>query len=85
MERVWGSDENFQKIHSRDYNRLFRNQKLLKVRELIALGRTAEARTELRCIISPPLWHRVLAAMPGAMVRPMLAIRRLLISKLRST
>jgi glycosyltransferase involved in cell wall biosynthesis len=84
MERVWGRDDNFQKIHGQTYRRLLRKQRLLKVRELIALGRTAEARDELRLISSPPLGNRILAAMPGPMLRIIMAARRLLISKLRS-
>jgi hypothetical protein len=84
MERVWGSDDDFLKIHSQIYSSLLRKQKLLKVRELIALGRTAEARTDLRLIGSAPKGLRILAAIPGPMVKTIMAARRLLISKLRS-
>ncbi|MEE9553431.1 MAG: glycosyltransferase family A protein [candidate division Zixibacteria bacterium] len=80
MGRVWGSDDNFQKTHSQTYARLLRNQKLLKVRELIALGRTAEARSELCNIVSPPISYRILAVIPSIMMRAMLAMRRLLFS-----
>lgn len=84
MERVWGSDDNFQEAHGQTYARLLRNQRLLRARELIALGRTAEARIELRYIVSPPLRYRVLTAIPGAIMRAMLAMRRLMLSKSRS-
>jgi len=85
MERVWGSDDNFQKTNGQTYDLLLRNQRLLKVKELIALGRTAEAKSELRNIISPPMSLRILTAMPEAIVRAMLAIRRLLLFRSRST
>jgi glycosyltransferase involved in cell wall biosynthesis len=85
MERVWGSDDNFLKTNGRNYHRLLRNQRLLRIRELIAQGHTAEARTELRRIVSPPLGYRILAAMPSAMIRAMLTARRSLLSKWRST
>lgn len=78
MERVWGSDNNFQITNGPTYDKLLRIQRLLKVKELIALGRTAEARLELRNIVSPPLKYRVLSGMPGALIRLILAIRRLL-------
>jgi glycosyltransferase involved in cell wall biosynthesis len=83
MERVWGADDNFLKSSGQTYYRLLRNQRLLKTRELIALGRPAEARAELRAVDSPPAGLRILAAMPGAMVSAMLAIRRFFISRMR--
>ena len=83
MERIWGSDDNFLKTYGQTYDKLLWDQRLLKVRELIALGHTAEARSELRNIVSPPISYRMLAMIPGEMMRTLLAIRRLLFSKLR--
>lgn len=84
MERVWGSDGTFQKEHGQTYARLFRNQQLLLVKELIALGQTTKARIELRNIASPPLSYRLLALIPGELMMSLLTLRRFLLSKLRS-
>lgn len=84
MERVWGADDHFQKNHGQVYRSLLRKQRLLKVRELIALGRTEEARSELRLVESPPKGLKILAAMPGPVVRTMMAARRSLRSGMRS-
>lgn len=83
IQRVWGSDDDFQKAYGGEYNALLRTQRILRVRELIASGRTAEARAELRNIESPPLWQRAMAAIPGGVVRTLLAARRSILSKLR--
>jgi glycosyltransferase involved in cell wall biosynthesis len=83
MKRVWGADANFQKQHGQLYARELKNIQLLKIRELIALGRTAEARIELRDTASSPLLYRVLAAMPEALVGAIMKARRLLLFKSR--
>jgi hypothetical protein len=84
MERVWGADDDFQKNHGQVYRSLLRKQRLLRVRELIALGRTREARSELRLVESPPKGLKILAAMPGPVIRTMMAARRSFRSGLRS-
>lgn len=76
MERVWGTDDNFQKNSGQVYRRLLRNQRLLKIKELISLGRTADARSELRLVSSPPFSLRVLALLPPSIIRGMLAVKR---------
>jgi len=84
MERVWGADDNFQKNHGQVYRSLLRKQRLLKVRELIAVGRTTEAGSELRLVESPPKGLKILSALPGPVIRTMMAARRSLRSGLRS-
>jgi len=84
MERVWGSDDNFQKKHGQIYRSLIRKQRHLKVRELIALGYTGKARSELRLVDSPHKGLKILAAMPGPVVRILMAARRSLRSRFRT-
>jgi glycosyltransferase involved in cell wall biosynthesis len=79
MKRVWGSDDKFLKIHGSEYERLLRSQSLLKVKELIAIGHAEEAREELRSVVSPPAMYRILASMPGTLMRILLAARRSLL------
>jgi len=83
MERVWGSDDNFLKTNGPIYRQLLKYQRILRTRELIAQGLTAEARKEMRKIATPPLRYRLLASLPGFLIRALLATRRTLLSKLR--
>ena len=78
MNRVWGSDEDFLKNHGKEYNRLLEAQRLFRAKELIAIGNTKEARLELGNIASPPVWMRLMAVMPGFVIKCLLAARRLL-------
>ena len=76
MERVWGADENYLKSNRVNYDRLLREQRLLRAGELIALGRSKEARDELKLVTSAPLKYRALASMPEFVLRAILEVRR---------
>jgi glycosyltransferase involved in cell wall biosynthesis len=83
MKRIWGADDKFLKSDGQLYARELREIQLLRVRELIALGRTAQARTEMHEIESPPMLYKTLAAVPGVILKPLMSMRRFLFSKLR--
>jgi glycosyltransferase involved in cell wall biosynthesis len=82
MERIWGADSEFLGKHGQIYKKLLDEQRCRKISELIASGRTAEARSELKLVDSAPLSYRFLAAMPQGVVRTLVAGRRLLRSRL---
>jgi hypothetical protein len=76
MKRVWGSDPEFMKEHEDLYRRTFNQQRLIKIRDLIAQGRAREARAELRLAESAPQHYKVLSRIPGALLRGLAGLRR---------
>jgi glycosyltransferase involved in cell wall biosynthesis len=81
MERVWGSDPEFLAAHGERFARVRAVQYVRKARWLIVRGRTREARAELRQAGGGPLSYRLLAALPGPLVRGLFACRRALRGK----
>ncbi|HBC47711.1 MAG TPA: hypothetical protein DEO84_02190 [candidate division Zixibacteria bacterium] len=78
MERIWGVDLEFQKKHSQIYKQFLDEQHLRKIKELIALGRTAEARAEIRLINWTPWPIRLMSTLPGVLARLLITGRNLL-------
>ncbi len=78
MESIWGRDAAFLAVHRAAYEEKLREQRLMLTRGLIARGQTAEARAELRRVAAGPWSYRLLAALPGPLVRGVLGARRAL-------
>jgi glycosyltransferase involved in cell wall biosynthesis len=80
LQRVWGSDAEFLAQHGERYRERLASQRRARARALIALGRTREAREELRQAGNASARERVLARLPGAIAYGLLAARRRLLS-----
>jgi glycosyltransferase involved in cell wall biosynthesis len=78
LKRVWGADAEFLADHGERFKRVCARYHLLRAQWLIHRGRTREARMELRRAGASPLSYRLLAALPGTVVRSLLAWRRVL-------
>jgi glycosyltransferase involved in cell wall biosynthesis len=76
MERIWGKDAGFMRAHGEEYADKLRQQYRLQAHWLLARGRTAEARAALKHSGPTPWHHRVLAALPGPVMRGLLRLRR---------
>ncbi len=78
IERIWGSDQDFLEKHRDQYESVLAEQQLIQVKGLIARGRTAEARMVLKKCRQCPLFYRMLAALPGWLISPLLRVNRVL-------
>ena len=78
LQRVWGTDAEFLAKHRRKYEATLHEWRLQRVRALIALGRTREARGELSRLGSAPMLYRVLSSLPGNLAHGLVAARRTL-------
>jgi len=69
LERVWGADTGFLKDHREEY--LMVNNELHKslIREFLRLGRTEEAREEIRKNMNIPITYKLLSRFPGFVSR----------------
>jgi hypothetical protein len=76
LQRVWGADARFMAGHAEEYRRVLDELRLQRARIHLVQGRPAEARTELAAMTRPPASVRVLTALPGPVVRGLLALRR---------
>lgn len=76
LENVWGSDPKFLGKYGNEYRALVEEQKILKVRGLIVLGRTREARGEIRKLAAPPLKYRIASWLPGRLMLSLVSVRR---------
>ena len=77
LERVWGGDEAFLAQHGDAYRERRAHLYRVRARQLLARGRTREARAALREARSGPLADRLLASLPGFLVRGLFVVRRL--------
>ena len=73
LERVWESDAEFSKEHGR----ALAEERLIKLKRLLSLGKRKEARAELRSLKKSPLTYQFLAALPGLVTRVLLLIVKL--------
>lgn len=76
IDQIWQSDPVFVRAYAADIDRIRRANLLKRARWLLARGRTAEARADLRQVANAPLSYRALAALPGPAARSALALRR---------
>lgn len=77
LERVWGADPNFLANHGDYYRSIIENQRTIRARELLARGLSVPAREELGKIERPPTKLKLLAALPGGLLRLFFKLRRL--------
>lgn len=78
LQRVWGSDHAFLAVHGPQYRAVLADHRRRRARALIGLGRTPEAREELRLAGSASITERVLASLPGRAAQAMVKARELL-------
>jgi glycosyltransferase involved in cell wall biosynthesis len=76
LQRVWGSDPDFLEKHGRRFQTVLTSHRRARARALMALGRTREAREELRLAGSSSLSERALASLPGDITRVIVTARR---------
>jgi len=78
MQRVWGSDADFLKENGQLYNQTLSEQRLLKVRGLLAHGATKEARSEMIGLANVPIAYKLMAKLPKAIAGGIVKLRRVL-------
>jgi glycosyltransferase involved in cell wall biosynthesis len=83
VERVWASDAEFMRRHGDEVRKVLRDSRLTRANGLLRRGRSAEARAELRQAGGGPISRRLLAAMPGMVIRAIVGARDLLMGGLR--
>ncbi len=76
VERVWGADEAFLARHGDVYRAVRELARVDDVRELIAAGRTRDARVALADLEAAPLRYRLLSRLPGGVMRALMGLRR---------
>jgi glycosyltransferase involved in cell wall biosynthesis len=76
LERVWGSDASFLARHGDDFREVLRSHRRARAKELLAHGRTREARSEFARAGAPTLAERVLLSLPGPLTEAIVALRR---------
>jgi glycosyltransferase involved in cell wall biosynthesis len=81
LERVWGADHAFLHKHGEAYRQTLETVRRHRTADLIALGRTAEARTALRQLAHPPVSYRLMAVLPGPIVRLLVSVRQRLAAR----
>lgn len=84
LQRVWGTDEGFLNAHRAEFDAVVAEQRLIRARALLALGRTKEAAMELDLAARAPFSLRALALLPGPWVREVVGLRRKLRSRFSS-
>jgi glycosyltransferase involved in cell wall biosynthesis len=85
LKNVWGSDAEFLSRHGAEYNAVVYSQQLAKVRGLLVLGRTRQARHEILNLTGVPLSYRLAAWMPGPLVGVLVEASRALRGRIRNT
>lgn len=74
LERVWGRDADFLAAHGHAFQEVMAKHQVYRARGLLNAGRAKEAREALRRAGGGPLSHRVLACLPGTLVREMVRL-----------
>ncbi len=77
LQRVYGQDTDFLARHGAEYERRLADLHRLRARWLLVRGRTREARDELRRAGAASRSERILAMLPGGLVRCLIGLRRL--------
>jgi glycosyltransferase involved in cell wall biosynthesis len=84
IERVYGNDPAFLKSYRDRYDAELRSQHLVRARHLLTLGRSTEARRDLRLAGRAPLHFRAAASLPPGLLEPGVAAARWARDRLRS-
>lgn len=75
IERVWGKDPKFLEKHGDLYNTVLDEQRLMRAKDLVLLGRNQEAQEELRKMSKAPMMMKLLASFPDWAIQRILAMR----------
>ncbi|MGZ8548869.1 MAG: glycosyltransferase family 2 protein [Sulfuricurvum sp.] len=70
LERVWGADTEYLKDHREEYLTVNHEVHKSLIREFLRLGRTQEAREEIRKNMDVPMTYKLLSRFPGFVNRP---------------
>lgn len=84
LARVWGADAEFMALHGEEYRTLVGQQRLNRIRGLLAIGSTGEARLEMSDLAGVPLGYRALCRIPGGILTSLIKLRSALRSRLPS-
>lgn len=84
LNRRWSLDPSHVDIHREQYEEIRDQIHRRKAAALLALGRTKEARSELRSLRSVPLRYKMVYTLPGFLARSLLSILKLA-RRLRTT
>jgi hypothetical protein len=81
LDEIWGSDHEFLEKHGRSFRRLVAQERLAFGCQLLAQGRTVEARRELSrardgVVTGRLLASRALAMLPGPLARAIIGLGR---------
>ncbi len=79
LERVWGENEQFLSEHREIYQQAIGDGYRWLLRELVASGRTSEARQVLKKSTGMPLLLRVLAFVPPGITRSLISMKHRLL------
>ena len=75
LERVWGADTEYLKDHREEYLMVNREVHKNLIWEFLRLGRTQEAREEIRKNMNTPMTYKLLSRFPGFVNRSLLHSR----------
>ena len=78
FERVWGVDQEYLEKNFEKYHATLNKEYGYRLKELLVLGKTAEARKDIRKVANLPQKYRTLAYLPGSLVRLIFKLRALL-------
>src|SRR4029079_14700964 len=76
LDRIWSADAAFMAAHGARHRAAFERPHVRRARCLLRNGGTTEARGELAAAGGGPLSHRLLARLPGGLVRGALRLFR---------
>jgi glycosyltransferase involved in cell wall biosynthesis len=76
LQRVWGNDAKFLRVHREAYEKTLLEQRKIRVRHLLATGSRKEALAEMSGSGRWPLVDRLLAHVPGRMTKGTVAVIR---------
>lgn len=85
LENQWGRDSEFLREHGAVYQERLDQERIKRVKEYIATGRTRKARDDIKKIISgTPPFYIFLSMLPEMAMRPLMLLRNSIKKKIRS-
>ena len=82
LARVWGADPEFMASYGDEYRTLVRQQRLNRIRGLLAIGDTREARLEMSGLSGVPVAYQTLSRLPAGMLTSFINLRSAMRSRL---